>query len=191
MDSGGGARAWPLAGFPIREPPDRRPFAPPRGLSQLAAPFVDFRCQGIRRAPLVSCLPGGPCRPLRNSFLRVNSPVAIELICNRKKYHREYRRPIGNTCNVDSQIDRMFYSRSRCDHPKRKPTGKTLVGHFLYNSFTIRSWLRIQIEILLVKRYAAFKVPPGTPWKPDAVIRTPYGPARTGALGAFMELGSP
>lgn len=62
---------------------------------------------------------------------------------------------------------------------------------FLYNSFTIRSWLRIQIEILLVKRYAAFKVPPGTPWKPDAVIRMPYGPARTGALGAFMELGSP
>lgn len=47
---------------------------------------------------------------------------------------------------------------------------------FLYNSFTIRSWLRIQIEILLVKRYAAFKVPPGTPWKPDAVIRTALRP---------------
>ena len=61
MYSGGGARAWPLAGSPIRESPDRRPFAPPRGLSQLAAPFFGFPCQGIRRAPAVSSSrgPGG------------------------------------------------------------------------------------------------------------------------------------
>ena len=30
--------------------------APPRGLSQLSTSFVDFLCQGIRRAPLVSYL---------------------------------------------------------------------------------------------------------------------------------------
>ena len=54
IGSGAGSQAWPWLGFPIREPPDRRPFAPPRGLSQLAAPFVDFLCQGIRRAPLTS-----------------------------------------------------------------------------------------------------------------------------------------
>ena len=29
-------------------------FAPPPGLSQLAASFIDFLCQGIHRAPLVS-----------------------------------------------------------------------------------------------------------------------------------------
>ena len=54
--SGAGARALPRAGSPIRASPDRRPFAPPRGLSQLAAPFIGFLCQGIRRAPLTSSL---------------------------------------------------------------------------------------------------------------------------------------
>ena len=45
------ARAWPRAGSPIRRPADHRLCAPPRGLSQLAASFVDFLCQGIRLAP--------------------------------------------------------------------------------------------------------------------------------------------
>ena len=56
MDSGAGARAWPLAGSPIRAPRDLRPFAPPPGLSRLAAPFVGFLRQGIRRAPISSSL---------------------------------------------------------------------------------------------------------------------------------------
>ena len=51
-----GARAWPLAGSPIRAPRDRRPFAPPPGLSRLAAPFVGFLRQGIRRAPTLPSL---------------------------------------------------------------------------------------------------------------------------------------
>ena len=55
--SGGGARDRPRAGSPIRAPPDRRPCAPPRGLSRLAAPFVGSPCQGIRRAPWVSSRP--------------------------------------------------------------------------------------------------------------------------------------
>ena len=40
------------AGCPIRKPPDRRPHAPPRGFSQLAASFIACRRQGIRRAPV-------------------------------------------------------------------------------------------------------------------------------------------
>ena len=43
------------SGSPIRVPPDRRPCAPPRGLSRLAAPFVVSLRQGIRRAPCISC----------------------------------------------------------------------------------------------------------------------------------------
>ena len=54
MRSGGSTQAWPWVGSPIRRPPDRSVCAAPRGLSQLAASFVDFLCQGIRRAPLVS-----------------------------------------------------------------------------------------------------------------------------------------
>ena len=54
MRSGGRARAWPRAGFPIRRSADRRPFAPPRGLSQLATSFFGSGCQGIHRAPSTS-----------------------------------------------------------------------------------------------------------------------------------------
>ena len=73
--SGGGARAWPLAGSPIRRSPDRGPCAPPRGLSQLAASFVDFRCQGIRLAPLVSSSRGprlGPASAIRVLLLKLH-----------------------------------------------------------------------------------------------------------------------
>lgn len=42
-------------GSPIRRPPGRRMCAPRRGLSQLAASFIGSLCQGIRRAPVVSC----------------------------------------------------------------------------------------------------------------------------------------
>ena len=75
MGSGGGARAWPLAGSPIRRSPDRGPCAPPRGLSQLAASFVDFRCQGIRLAPLVSSSRGprlGPASAIRVLLLKLH-----------------------------------------------------------------------------------------------------------------------
>ena len=41
-------------GFPIRRPAGQRACAPHRGLSQLAASFVGFLCQGIRRLPLPS-----------------------------------------------------------------------------------------------------------------------------------------
>ena len=41
-----------LAGSPIRRPAGREGVSPPnRGLSQLAASFIGFLCQGIRRAP--------------------------------------------------------------------------------------------------------------------------------------------
>ena len=54
FDSGMDGGAWPPPGSPIRRPADQRLSAPPRGLSQLAASFFDFLCQGIRRAPMVS-----------------------------------------------------------------------------------------------------------------------------------------
>ena len=55
------------AGSPIRRPAGRRVCAPNRGLSQLAASFVGFLCQGIRRAPCISSqkdsMPWGPSGP--------------------------------------------------------------------------------------------------------------------------------
>ena len=54
MCSGAGACALPQAGFPIRNPAGQRVLAPHRGLSQLAASFIGFPCQGIHRVPLVS-----------------------------------------------------------------------------------------------------------------------------------------
>ena len=42
-------------GFAHSRPPGRRMCAPRRGLSQLAASFIGSLCQGIRRAPVVSC----------------------------------------------------------------------------------------------------------------------------------------
>ena len=70
--SGAGSGALPPLGSPIRESPDRRPFAPPRGLSQLAAPFFGFLCQGIRRAPLTSSLDA-----LGTIFKSVDEPRSI------------------------------------------------------------------------------------------------------------------
>ena len=54
MCSGGGRQALPCLGCPIRRSAGQRVLAPHRGLSQLAASFVDFLCQGIHRAPLIS-----------------------------------------------------------------------------------------------------------------------------------------
>ena len=46
--------ALPPVGFPIRESPDHSLLAAPRGLSQLATPFIASRRQGIHRMPLVA-----------------------------------------------------------------------------------------------------------------------------------------
>ena len=54
MDSGPDERALPRPGFPIRASPDRCLLAAPRGLSQLATPFVASWRQGIHRSPLVA-----------------------------------------------------------------------------------------------------------------------------------------
>src|SRR3989338_4431564 len=42
-----------VPGFPIRNPTDQRFFAPPRGLSQLGASFINGFCQGIHYALLL------------------------------------------------------------------------------------------------------------------------------------------
>ena len=41
-------------GCPIRKSPDQSLLAAPRSLSQLSASFFAYRCQGIRRSPLVA-----------------------------------------------------------------------------------------------------------------------------------------
>ena len=56
MDSAGGAGGLAPAGSPIRRSAGRRACAPRRSLSQLAASFVGFLCQGIHRAPFPSSL---------------------------------------------------------------------------------------------------------------------------------------
>ena len=43
-------------GCPIRRSPVKRLFAPNRGLSQLTTSFIAFKCQGIRRTPLLTWL---------------------------------------------------------------------------------------------------------------------------------------
>ena len=87
------------SGSPIRVPPDRRPCAPPRGLSRLAAPFVGSLRQGIRRAPVVSC------RPLRAGATlscHIGTPRNIVLgdrrrstICIKDASHVKY--PVPNS----------------------------------------------------------------------------------------------
>ena len=49
-------RAFCAAGSPIRTPADLRPFAPPRGFSQLVTSFVASESQGIPRTPLIDFL---------------------------------------------------------------------------------------------------------------------------------------
>ena len=49
-------RAFRAAGSPIRTPADLRPFAPPRGFSQLVTSFVASESQGIPRTPLIDFL---------------------------------------------------------------------------------------------------------------------------------------
>ena len=68
-------------------------FAPPRGLSQLAAPFIAFWCLGIHHIPSIACLyysillpaPHFPWRPAAVLFLYKSlisfSPNAVLLHC--------------------------------------------------------------------------------------------------------------
>ncbi len=59
-------------GSPIRRPPGRRMCAPRRGLSQLAASFIGSLCQGIRRAPVVSCGTASGPRDIHVSLIKLN-----------------------------------------------------------------------------------------------------------------------
>ena len=49
--------AFSRAGFPIRTSADQRPFAPPRGFSQLVTSFIASGSQGIPRAPFSFSFP--------------------------------------------------------------------------------------------------------------------------------------
>ena len=159
MCSPAGSRAWPLLGSPIRESPDRRPFAPPRGLSQLAAPFIGFRRLGIRRAPLVSCLPGGSLPPVRK-LLRVIAPgrprgrVVLE---NIGRPEASYRDLLVRSCSIRDldAVTRIGGSPGAVRPPPK-------------NSFTIR-FVVAHVEILLASNAMRLsRCPRRAPWRTDA-----------------------
>ena len=52
MDSACDTQHYRCVGYPIRAPPDHRMFAPHRGFSQLATPFIAGQRQGIHHGPL-------------------------------------------------------------------------------------------------------------------------------------------
>ena len=54
MYSDAGLPVLPGRGCPIRRSPDQSVLAAPRGLSQLAASFIAFQCQGIHCMPFIS-----------------------------------------------------------------------------------------------------------------------------------------
>ena len=69
-----GWHASSVPGFPIRASADHRPFAPPRGFSQPAAPFFASGSQGIPRAPSGTCRVPALVPPPRGAgALRVSS----------------------------------------------------------------------------------------------------------------------
>ena len=80
---GAGMPAPLPAGSPIRVPPDRRPCAPPRGLSRLAAPFVGSLRQGIRRAPVVSCRPLRAGATLKNLSWVIRGTISSTIVVSR------------------------------------------------------------------------------------------------------------
>ena len=65
--------AFRQPGYPIRASADQRPFAPPRGFSQPAAPFFASGSQGILRAPYGTCRVPRPSRRLPARDARVSS----------------------------------------------------------------------------------------------------------------------
>ena len=71
MCSAGGICTLLCMGSPIRRPPGRRMCAPRRGLSQLAASFIGSLCQGIRRAPVVSCGTASGPRDIHVSLIKL------------------------------------------------------------------------------------------------------------------------
>ena len=62
-------------GCPIRRSADQRPFAPPRGLSQLVTSFIACESQGIRHAPFPTFARNGPATQARliilSAFVRL------------------------------------------------------------------------------------------------------------------------
>src|SRR5712692_2170054 len=76
MNSGPDEWALPHPGSPIRVSPDRCLLAAPRGLSQLAAPFIASQRQGIHRSPLVAYHELRVCRKISPGYTR-ESPYSV------------------------------------------------------------------------------------------------------------------
>ena len=81
MCSGRARRALPRLGCPIRRSAGQRVCAPRRSLSQLVTSFIDFLCQGIHRAPLVSS--SDKYWVVQISCYEKSTWVSIYIICDR------------------------------------------------------------------------------------------------------------
>ena len=75
-----GWRAFSTPGCPIREPADQRLHAPPRGFSQLAAPFVASWSLGIRHAPFFTFAIHRRLMPASAAYFGVRSPCGPPLV---------------------------------------------------------------------------------------------------------------
>ena len=75
-----GWRAFSTPGCPIRASADQRLHAPPRGFSQLAAPFVASWSLGIRHAPFFTFAIHRRLMPASAAYFGVRSPCGLPLV---------------------------------------------------------------------------------------------------------------
>ena len=83
-------QAFRLPGCPIRTPADHRPFAPPRGFSQLVASFIASGSPGIPRAPLLtsparSPAPAGPAPGHVSTYISLCLSLLLFTACHHVK----------------------------------------------------------------------------------------------------------
>ena len=82
-----GCHASSVTGFPIRASADHRPFAPPRGFSQPAAPFFASGSQGIPRAPSGTCRVPAPVPPPIPARELMSILALLSLVCVCLSFH--------------------------------------------------------------------------------------------------------
>ena len=90
--------AFRVPGCPIRTPADQRPFAPPRGFSQLVASFIASGSLGIPRAPLhTSSRPALGQRPARARCSRLlKNSLSLLLQLSHTRHHVKERLTVEN-----------------------------------------------------------------------------------------------
>ena len=157
-----------LPGSPIRRPAGRRVCAPNRGLSQLAASFIGFLCQGIRRAPYISSAP----RLARGTSAMKSMMLMSNVRMSQLGIHN------GTV---------WLYSRSHAPHSLGVGSSCSDRMNACYHFFKSQIENRVESEYLAsAPRYAALKVRGGDPG--DRALRgSRDGMRRTGVLPRAVE----